>query len=80
MTISTTSRKFCVGDLVKIRTITNKSDLKKGIVVEIVSNTVCYPGTKPYQSLKICNLAGETKTIDSAFLELLAVTEKSSEI
>ncbi len=80
MTISTTSRKFCVGDLVKIRTVTNKSDLKKGIVVEIVSNTVCYPGTKPYQSLKICNLAGETKTIDSAFLELLAVTEKSSEI
>lgn len=80
MTISTTSRKFCVGDLVKIRTITNKSDLKKGIVVEIVSNTVYYPGTKPYQSLKICNLAGETKTIDSAFLELLAVTEKSSEV
>jgi hypothetical protein len=80
MTISTTSRKFCVGDLVKIRTVTNKSDLKKGIVVEIVSNTVCYPGAKTYQSLKVCNLAGETKTIDSAFLELLAVTEKSSEI
>lgn len=80
--MSDNKRKFRVGDLVEMQVITFSEDLRKGIVVDIVSDSIKYPGEDSFQVLKICNLAGNTTQILSGSLwsrslKLLATTEES---
>lgn len=75
---NSSSGKFQVGDLVEMQVITFNEELKKGVVIDIVSNNIKYPGEDLFQVLKVCNLAGNTTQIWSRSLKLLATAAEES--